>query len=345
MIPKTHFHVSDLRQFKNCRIKWYFSSPLRGGWEPKTQPHALHVGSLVHQAIELWYSDRSQTTSDVWNTIWANEEARLTQENVTMPDEEADALYAKCVAILDTYLNWARKNDNLEVLHSEQKFEVPFIQADEVYLAGKMDQIVRDEYGNLWVRDFKVTTADFFDYSEYIRSQDDQVRAYVYALRQLFPEERIGGAIYTFIRAASPTIPEVLKSGKGLSRRANIDTTYDIYYQTILDHGFDPDDYEEILTLLKNKPRPWVMQCQIFLTEPDLALWKARSNLTVRQMMRTNHPDLLWPADYFSCKGCRFRKPCAALLNEGMPNAQRQLEIGYRPSKYALEALDTLETE
>lgn len=346
---KQHVHVSDFRQFKNCRVKWWFTSPLRGGWAPKTTPKALHVGTLVHKAIELWYADRSKDAADVWPAVWLTEERRMAAENVYFSEEEADKLYSKCAAILDTFIKWARVNDNdYTLLYSEQSFEVPFMQQDEIFLAGRMDQVLQDKYGRIWIRDFKITTADMYDYSDYIRAQDDQVRAYVFAAKQLFPEFTVAGAIFTFVRAKEPTIPEVLKSGKGLTRKANIDTTFELYHQTIIDNGFDVADYEVELNDLKmrNRTKPWVMQTEVFLTDADLVKWLLRSRTTMRTMAKVS-PDShsLWPADYFSCKGCPFRRPCNLLLNESEERAVEYLRTNYIPGKYALDALDTLETE
>ena len=55
---------------------------------------------------------------------------------------------------------------------------------------------------------------------------------------------------YNYIRTKAPVIPTLLKKG-GLSKRKNIDTDYDTYYQAIIDNGLNPQDYEDILNSLK----------------------------------------------------------------------------------------------
>lgn len=345
-MAKTHIHVSDLRNFKSCRIRWHFSSPIRGGWSPTTQPKAMHLGTLIHSALEMWYGvQRTVTIEDVWESVWLEELKRQLDMNIYMSEEEADKLYNKAHAILQTYNTWANKNDTYEVVNIEQKFEVPLM--DDVFLAGKFDQIVRDRFTRvLWIRDFKVTTADMFEYADYIRNQDDQARAYVFALAQLFPDENVGGSIFTFIRAKAPTIPELNKKGDSITRRANLDTTEEVYCKTLATYGLSKEDYEAEIVQLRErtKTKPWVMETRFAYDPVDINAWANRTRHTAQTMIKmpTNGAGL-WPASYFTCRGCPFKQPCSTFLRDGMSNAETVLRHRFVPGKWAMDALDLLE--
>lgn len=348
MNEKIHIHVSDMRNFKSCRIKWNFASPLRGGWAPRTTPKALKLGTLVHQALEAWYESRKTIKlSKCWQTVWEAELIRLDVENVPYEVPDMEELRDKAFGILQTYANWCQLNDKYEVVHVEQAFEVPLITnsslTSEVWLAGKFDLVVRDPLtGVLWVRDFKVTTAEVYDYSAYLRDQDDQARAYVFAAKQLFPDEKVGGVIFTMLRAKKPTVPELLKTGKGISRRA-CDTTLEVYMRALQKYNLDPAEYEEEIEAIKTKSasRPWVYETRLSFDTTDLFQWSKRARSTVRTMVAENTP--LWPSDFFTCKGCAFRGPCAGFLREGQEYADAILKAQYVPGKWAVDALELLE--
>jgi len=338
-----HIHVSDMRSFKSCRVKWSFTSPMKGGWAPKTTPKALKVGTLVHQSLDLWYQNRSVKLSTCWEKIWNAELVRIACEEIDISVEDQVELRDKVAGILSTYANWANQNDHYEVVHIEQAFEVPLMESKGVYLAGKMDQIVRDpQTGMLWVRDFKVTTADFLEYTRYLQDQDDQARAYYYAVKLLFPDENIGGVIFTLLRSKKPTVPELLKSGKGLSKAA-IDTTEAVFLRQIQKYGLVREEYDEILQSLRTKAltRPWVSERRLVFSHSEIAEWLRRTKSVVLTML--SESPMLWTADFFTCKGCAFRNPCASRLRGDETHAQSLLETHYTAGRWAMEALELQE--
>lgn len=56
---------------------------------------------------------------------------------------------------------------------------------------------------------------------------------------------RIDGVLWNYLSTKEPTIPEPLKTG-GLTRRKDIDTTWDIYATAVRDAGYDPAAYADM---------------------------------------------------------------------------------------------------
>jgi hypothetical protein len=234
----------------------------------------LWFGTGIHKALDYYYFNNEDAEGMVhtWAT-WVQEEInRIQEEQGSLCDEQLSELYDSGdlgVAMLQGYQNWAYMADRgsdigfRKALRTEAEFSVPipdinsepFIFQDgncqdyEVWLGGRFDMLVEDWSGRIWIMDHKTSKNKL---NSDILPLDDQLTLYLWAAREILGEP-IEGCFYNVLRKKVPSVPEVLKSGKGLSKNKAIDTTYSVYVEAIKDNGFSIADYIEILDLLKNK--------------------------------------------------------------------------------------------
>ena len=351
-----HVHISDVRQFKTCTMRWDFTSPLRQGMSPRTTPRALHLGTIVHLALETWYRDLKDATmvpgtpvrklSTVWEAVWADELRRQAAEGISTSDENMEELQATARGILRNYAQWLARthaDDHLSVIGVEEKFIVPL--TDTVDFAGKFDMIVAEADGGIWIVDHKVTGGNFTGYAQYLRDQDDQARCYVWAAQKIFGADRVRGIIFNLIRNKAPVQPQVLASTGLISANRRIDTTWEVFEAALRANRQDVDDpaYADVREALQSKTTQWVMRYPITFTSYAINLFDAQIRRVVRQMTSPNPP--LSPANYLVCRGCPFSTPCSMRLNAGEQVALDYLNANYVRGKYVQEALDLEQEE
>lgn len=344
----THLHVSDISQFRSCRIRWLFSSPLQMGLEPKYTKTTLWRGTLIHEALETWYlmqqnnlSENKPSMHEIWEGVWesANFELRrnLGEEEYAKLDDELKELNVECVRILAQYLHTMKEDDKrYKILGVEHLFDIEL--NDQFVLSGKMDLVLEDAEGTIWIMDHKITRGDFFDFGLWLTNQSEQAKAYVFAAQRLYPGRKIGGIIFNMVRSIAPNIPNFLVSGKSLSKAKNQGTSAFFYRRTILSAGFDEADYVDFLDTIdrQEQTKPWALRYPISFSEQTLQYF-AESLLKVGAEM-TKQEILLGPASFTTCKSCNFRTPCGILLNQGVSAALPVLQNEFRPSKYSLDA-------
>ncbi len=138
--------------------------------------------------------------------------------------------------------------------------------------AGEADLIIRERSTGLtWLVEHKTTSEhDLIRYARKL-SLDPQIRGYAWlfsdpvpALSDVRSPIRVAGVIHNVLRKSVPREPHLLAAPKptkknpsprspGLSRDKRIDTTREMYLGAILRHGFDPDDYLDILDELSRR--------------------------------------------------------------------------------------------
>lgn len=111
----------------------------------------------------------------------------------------------------------------------------------------KADGYVKDVNKRRWLKEnksFKKMP------TEEVRFTDIQSTLYCWGFEE--HGHKVDGILWDYICTKVPTVPDVLKKG-GLSKRMNIDSTYDTYYAEIIKHGLDPEDYSDILDNLRGR--------------------------------------------------------------------------------------------
>jgi len=319
--------TTERQEFKRCRRRWDYSSFSRQSIEPKRPATALWFGTGIHYALAEYYEKELDPGTAFEK--WANEgiEAIRESQKGLWDDQlkELEDIRQLGVDMLDGYVTWASLADFKEgtgfkeVLLVEREFQVPIRDAEgnplrftdgagqiwECHLVGRLDMIVQDFDGRLWVLDHK-TSKDKLDPE--ILIMDDQMTIYLWAAQQIFgvPFE---GCYYNVLRKKVPRVPPVLKSG-GLSQAKDIDTTYEVYMQAIEDNGLNPDDYHKILDILQNKPNTFYQREKVRRNQHEIVIAGA---LLVGEAVDMLNAPYIYPNPTWDCKwDCDYKELCLA---------------------------------
>lgn len=362
-MDKYIIRTSDRKSFKMCRQAWDFGSKIRQDFEPVVVPKALEFGTAIHAGLEAYYEPQSQNFPDetrtaIAITMFMNENtaqyhARSNDMQEIVDDYKEREELGR--GMLNYYCGeWAPKNDNFKVVAVEQEFEVPVLVPLDVYLKstgstgwqngfavdtttrqlyykglpvvyqGRIDMIVEDEDGDLWIVDHK--TARAFKEEMFHLDVDTQVTSYAWAA-QFFLDKPIAGVIYNQIKKSYPTEPKVLKSGK-LSKDKSQSTTYDLYVKAIEAGGHNEADYTEFLDYLWSSGPEFVRRFQLDRSQSELD--------TQGRMIYDESLDMLGnPSIYpnpseMVCGGCAFQGPCLATMENSDPNFILTDPMAYR---------------
>ena len=337
--------TTERQEFKECRRRWDYASLSRQSIEPNRPAIALWFGTGIHHALEMLYQRRIEFGADpayfdepsdqdylvkTWQDWCEGELKRLEESQQVLWPEQLEELKVSVdlgSAMLRNYENWSSVADTREdigfkrVLYTEREFAVPVPNEDgsvfrftdgkgqvwECWLVGRLDLVVEDFEGRIWILDHK-TSKDRLD--EEILILDDQMTMYLWAAQQIL-QKPVAGCYYNVLRKKLPVVPEVLKSGKGLSKSKMIDTTYDVYLQAILDSGFDPVDYEDILDHLANKKTGFFERVKVYRNQHEVAM--AGRMLLLEAIDMLNDP-YIYPNPTRDCKWkCDYKELCLAL--------------------------------
>ena len=338
-IPFTKISTTERQGFKQCRLAWDFGSYQRKNLEPNRADNRLWFGTGVHKALDEYYSPRQTVNEDgsvpargdlvgFW-IKWTDAEYKRMAEVVGMFEEETaefNDMKGLGIAVLTNYAKYAEENDDFEVIMTEQEFEVPIRNpaTNEVVglLVGRFDGIARTRDGRLWLLEHK-TAADRLNPNDTL--YDDQTTGYLWAAQQVFGQP-LEGIYYNVLRKKVPRKPPLLASGKSLSKAKDIDTTYEVYLDAIIENGFDPAQYSDILEILKAKGNTFVMREKVIKDPMEIALW-GRQLYDEYCDMADNpriYPNMTWDCSWM----CDFKSLCAATRKGD--DVKFLIEAGYR---------------
>lgn len=298
----------DLTEVSNSKIKCFTSCGRKGHYKyveklrPKRKPKALHFGSVFHETMETLLKGES-----VKEKILAYK-----AEWDAMMDEEKE-LYAEAdpkniLNLVKRYKkHWAEHDKDAEIICVEQDFKIRIPDTPLVYV-GKIDYIQRRDSG-IYPSDLK--TCKSIPDDEF-RMRDTQSANYLWSLKLLAPylgfkPDEIRGFVFDYVRKKPPAIPEVLKNGT-LSRRKNIDTDVETYRQAVIDNGEDPDDYADMLELLKYRGKKFFARRMI--TKSDYLLKSVFDEVVSIGMMIHNGTFPNFRNIGLDCDHCEYKSIC-----------------------------------
>jgi len=192
--------------FARCHREHHYAYEL--GIRPRLVPHALGFGSLFHAGLEAWWRapghDKDDALDDALVAVECAYDAQLGD------DTELDAYdVIRAEELLRGYdARWggALADGELAVLAVEREFECALVNpatgkpSRTWRLGGKVDAIVRDARGDVWVVEHKTTTADLAPGADYwLRLRiDGQVSTYFDGVESLGLPVR--GCLYDVIK-------------------------------------------------------------------------------------------------------------------------------------------------
>ena len=319
--PITRVSATEMISFHRCRLAWHYGSANRMNIRPKKPATALLFGTGIHEALAQYYSDNVNPAT-VFRIWWTQELANLQEQ---YPEDLTDLSYLEemlglGVGMLDHYKEWAKSQDNFRVLHTEIEFEVPIIdpmtgEDTGGILVGRFDGIAKDSIGDIWLLEHKTYYTEPAQNALLI---DAQTGKYQWAAQQLIRQGAIAGipkdailrgAVYNGLRKKLPRKPTLLSSGKGFSKATNIDTTYEVYLQTILENNFDPNDYIDILTVLRARGNKFFKREYVRRTQEELKIIGNRLAMEYKEMARPDLP--IYPSPTRECPAqCQYFDLC-----------------------------------
>ena len=235
--------TSERGTFKRCRWKWWmeFEETLK----PKTDVPPLRFGSLIHMALADYYKKgvrRGPKPSDSFLRYYDEEAKAQGEFGFRVDDLEADEVWAEArelgVAMLDHYISHYGRDDEWEVLVTEQPFQQLVYRPSEgfpggssfnepwFWYVGTLDLIIRNRItGKIHIVDHKTAKAIQVMYL----SLDSQATGYwtwgldwIYEKKLLKPDQRPSGMIYNHLRKAFPDQREKDTNGFSLNKDGSV---------------------------------------------------------------------------------------------------------------------------
>jgi PD-(D/E)XK nuclease superfamily len=182
--------TSEMRTFLRCPKEHQFRYGL--GYKPHAKGGALQFGTAVHAGLEAWFL----AAGEVWASggeVTINERPLDAALVALASQKDLDPFDgARARAMLRGYhYRWG--SDRYEVIAVEKEFRTPLTnpstgeESAEIDLGGKMDGLVRDEHGRVWVLEHKTSSANLgFGEHYWLRLRHDlQCSVYMRGARSL----------------------------------------------------------------------------------------------------------------------------------------------------------------
>lgn len=346
---------SEYQDFLNCRKKWYYN------WiekiTPKRPNNKLFFGTMFHHWLEIYYNMNCEKLSaDFETSTWINKQNMSGMEQVEIDDlmtlmKGVNAYYDK------TYKD---SDSKFEVIATELEF---IIRLDgDIYYTGTIDLVYGID-GKIRFMDHKTVSS----ISMYVEKadMDRQISRYWWALEMLAKGigkvknakgewveftpllgKTIDGFDYNLIAKDFPKQPKVLKPKKGkifgeLSQDKSQKTTYDLYVDKIRELNLDPNDYNEMLTMLKDKPDIFVNRLNVTRTDEEKQSAIYEFLYTVKDMhdvklVLSETPQLAEQITYrnigSNCESmCQFKAICKTAITGG--NVAMTKNLAYKKNE------------
>lgn len=337
--------TSDRLNFKSCRRKWNWSSHLKENLAPIQLSSPLWFGSAIHYALEDYHG---------YNVFGHPREAFkayciATAKNYKRdlpPDAQEHFQLGKAMMTYyadmwlagyprkayDTY--WEEDPITNELIPQvEVNFEIPIpfealsrrarryakLQGIDVVLyRGTIDRIAIDEFGALWVVEYKTAKV-----AQNLHFQTDpQVSTYVWAATLIY-NKPVAGVIYHQFVKREPKPPPLLSSTGRISTAANMVSSYPLYKQQLLAlygdfHKASSKEQAFLNQLISSETdeKDRYIQREKIERSPNQCMHEAQSILLELEDMM--NPDLpLYSAPTRDCsRMCSFVTPCVN-FNDG----------------------------
>lgn len=328
------YTTSQLACFKNCPKKWYYRFNLM--LDTIKIKKNLELGSYVHHLLDEFYkpkmdhnyeyydgNDLQILAENRFNHVIRASEKYFQQKTENLFEEEIQQfveMREEAEAIVTRYIEQnAEDLEKYKVITTEAEFCIPVYNNNgkrtRDKLRGKFDMIVEDMFTTIWFFEHK-TTSDSVDNRFDTVELEEQLNNYIMVASGMY-DDYFGGGILNVIRKKAPRLPEPLKSGKGLSRDKKIDTTYDLYLEAINKYGYNPDDYTEMLGILKEKGdrffgRKIVSRkpFQIIETRDEIYFTIQSIKELSSLYKKTKNPAVFYRTPTFMCGSCQYCNLC-----------------------------------
>lgn len=371
-----YIRTSGRIAYRQCRRAWSWATPLDNrvtGVRAESIAAPLWLGTGVHYALEDYHGSRMYKDSVEAFKAYVHGCVQIGEypEPLSEHTEQGIAMlkyYQKWLNVPDRpkYKTLMERNAQGELVPCvEVGFEIPLpyrqdlsqltqapqtfrsleiskwmrkLGADLIVYRGHIDRVAVDEYGALWIFEYKTAAS----YRNFHFEVDPQVTAYLWAARILWPDHPIAGVIYQQHHKNPPEPPRILSNGQ-LSVASTQNTTSLLYRESLIDlYGSverAPKKQQRYLDTIRNQEadnRDKGVQWDVVTrTEKQLRAEENKITLELSEML---NPDLpIYPSPSDKCRWCDFRAPCVA-VDSGY-DYRRMLNESYEPREdYADDA-------
>lgn len=332
------YTTSQLACYKACPKKWYYRFKLM--LDPVGYKRTLELGSYVHHLLDIFYNPTNTVqpfcteaslqviAENRYIGMLAASEKYYAEKTKDLFEDECvkyDNLRYEAEAIVTRYIE--KNADDLSkysILATEKEFSIPIYSSTgkrtRDKLMGKFDMIAGDEFETIWFFEHK-TTGDSVDNRFETVELEEQLNNYILVASCIY--EDFGGGILNIIRKKAPRMPEPLKKG-GLSRAKDIDTTYELYMEALEKYGYNPAEYTEILSILKEKGdrffgRKIVSRKPHQILETRNEIYYTVQNIKAQTKLynKTKDPAVFYRTPNFMCKNCQYCNLCILNSKKG----------------------------
>lgn len=316
------YSISQVSSYNRCKRRWHYRYVQ--GLKRKSRDVKLEKGILVHECLEKLY------LKEPWQDVIQNYEKKISH---LLEEEQYEyrKIMLEAHRIMSGYINFYRYEDDIaEVLAVELPFDIETPDGNQY--EGRIDLIYRDHQGFVWVCDHKTTKTVPTDTFRYF---DSQTNLYFYVAQKLGYNPM--GVVFNYLRTKAPTQPKILKNGT--VSKADIDTDFQTYMNTVRVAGLNPEDYADMEAKLSGNvffkrvrvPRPNKLVENI-LIEFDASVRNIKQGVEVTRSMNMN---CTWD--------CEFCELCFAELSG--TNAEYILDANYDKEERRNDSTETESTE
>lgn len=275
---------SMIKTFRRCPKQAEFKYVHR--LKPKRLGSPLKRGTWFHALLEAHGKGKD----------WREVHAKFTNEFNRLFDEEKEYygdMPTEIATLMSSYL-WHYKNDPWEFVANEFQVEAYF--PDGTLYRGKVDALIKDSFGKLWLVDHK-THKTLPDHN--FRLLDAQSTLYIWAAREMGIE--VEGFIWNYVRWKAPSVPKIVAGNTRLSDSA-CDTDFPTMYKALKKYKEDyPDtfkirqkDKDKLVFLKKQQYQAGAIQSSDFFRRDVLE----KSDEMIERVLQGNYTTSLRMHEY-----------------------------------------------
>lgn|SRR5574337_49286 len=265
--------------------------------------------------------------------------------NDLLPDPIQDEWFAfreLGIGMMEYYKNYAKRNDEFEVVATESTFSIPlefkavdireespnFGKKIDVHLRGKRDAILfypdrKDPKKQYSIHDYK--TASKVDEDYFLKLENDaQCTTYVVASikeaeRYKLPWTNISEVLYTALRKVYPKPPTITSRGFPSINRNDESCTAEMFLEAVEEQGlidwYNNDEkaqaYYEFL--VEQGEKRFIQRDFAYRNKTQVDIAFKELQMQAKEMLDPNLKIYKHPTGFSSCTRCQFRAPCLAM--------------------------------
>jgi PD-(D/E)XK nuclease superfamily len=233
--------------------------------------------------------------------------------------DTTEAMWCKCNVCWDKASKWMY--DNIEPKPLSWYKPKSEWKGLPVVFAGRIDCLGEDDYGDLFIIDWKTAARIPDDHS--FLDLDDQIGSYCWALASI--GMNIRGFIYHEQKKGYPQPPprnKVIRLGRMYSVKQDLDTDYETYKTTVQNfdaEAYNDGRYDSMLRMLEEHGQRFHYRERRYKTTEELDNIRRDLGNEVLDMLQK---DLrIYPnptrSGWGGCSGCAFKEPCTEKTRGG----------------------------